>query len=109
MGISIANQHAEEEPNTTRSLGRKSTSNVHERVEDIAVIYLLKMFDETIILQFRKFLERLEQEVKNKDVYLDSKELIELFLKKERELYKEIEIVYIAFASLSRKKLPLVK
>ena len=34
------------------------------------------------------------QQVKNKEEDdLDSKELIKLFLKKERELYKEIEIV----------------
>ena len=36
MGISIDNQDAEEGPNVTMSLGRKRTSDVHERVRDKA-------------------------------------------------------------------------
>ena len=36
MGISIVNQHAEEGPYITRSLGRKHTSNVHEKARDKA-------------------------------------------------------------------------
>ena len=158
MGIPIADQHAEEGPNVTRTLGRKRTLNVLEKVrdktaeqiislisrlesdlrskvfsdsakeliEDTRLLTDLKMLaihvqsrgaifisnleranylttvrkiipsvkdvpDETIIPQFRKFLEMLEQEVKNKkEDDLESKELIKLFLKKERELYKEI-------------------
>ena len=37
MGISIDNQDAEEGPNVTMSVGRKCTSDVHERVRDKAV------------------------------------------------------------------------
>ena len=48
----------------------------------------------SIIFQFKKFLERMEQEIKNKKAEnLDSKELIKIFLNEERKLYKEIEII----------------
>ena len=86
MGISIDNQDAEEGTNVTMSLGRKRTSDVHERVRDKAaeqVISFKDVPDETIIPQFWKLLERFV--VKNKEESdLDSKELIKLFLKKER-------------------------
>ena len=50
--------------------------------------------DETIIFQFKRFFERLEQEIKNKKAEnLDSIELIKMFLNEERKLYKEIEII----------------
>ena len=81
MGLSIDNQDAEEEPNVTMSLGRKRTSDVHERVRDKAaeqVISFKDVPDETIIPQFWKLLERFV--VKNKE----EKELIKLFLEKER-------------------------
>ena len=54
-----------------------------------------------IIFQFKKFFERLEQEIKNKKAEnADSKELIKMFLNEERKLYKEIEItIYCICAS----------
>eukprot|EP00112_Aurelia_sp_Birch-Aquarium-sp1_P001082 Seg11109.1 transcript_id=Seg11109.1/GoldUCD/mRNA.D3Y31 product="hypothetical protein" protein_id=Seg11109.1/GoldUCD/D3Y31 len=156
MGIPIADQHAGERPNITRSSGRKHSFNVQEKVrdksaeqitslisrlesdlrkkvfsdsakeliEDTRLLTDLKMLairvqsrgailisnlervkylttvrkiipsvkdvpDDAIIPQFRKFLERLEQEVKNKkEDDLDSKELIKLFLKKERAVQR---------------------
>ena len=50
--------------------------------------------DQTIILQFEEFLVRLEQVVRNrKSDDLDSKELIKLFLRSDKELYTGIEMI----------------
>ena len=93
MGISIANQRTEEGTNLIRSLGRKRTSNVHEKVRDKAaeqIIFVTDAPDETIIPQHRKFLERREQEAKNKEeADQGSKDLIKLFLKKNESCAKK--------------------
>ena len=65
-----------------------------ERVKYLAtvceIIPILKdVSDDTIVFQFRKFLEKLEQEVKSTEAEcVDSKELIKMFLNKERKLYE---------------------
>ena len=72
----------------------------HERVKYLETVrkimpILKDVPDDTIIFQFRQFLERLEQEVKNTEAEcLDSKELIKMFLNKDRKLYEEIEKTY---------------
>ena len=66
---------------------------MHERVGDKAaqqIISVNEVTDETIIHQFRNFLERLEQEMKNKEeADLDSKEMTKLFLKKKESCTKK--------------------
>ena len=68
---------------------------MHEKVRDKAAeqfIPVKDVPDETIIPQFRNFLERLEQEVKNKEeADQDSKDLIKLFLKKKRVVQRNRE------------------
>jgi acetolactate synthase small subunit len=50
--------------------------------------------DETIILQFKEFLARLEKVVRyKKNDDFDSKEIIKLFLRSDKKLYKRIKMI----------------
>ena len=82
----------------TKSRGAILISNI-ERAKYITTLRKIipsvrEVPDETIILQFQEFLVRLEHVARNKkNDDLDSKDLIKLFLRSDKELYKGIEMI----------------
>ena len=82
----------------TKSRGANLISNI-ERAKYITTLRKItpsirEVPDETIILQFQEFLVRLEHVARNKkNDDLDSKDLIKLFLRSDKELYKGIKMI----------------